>query len=443
MNKKKSIVILSIISILVILGSVFAFLSLENGELGRYNYKAFPKTISLGLDLSGGAYAVYDIVNVSEEMSADDLANAVEGTRKSLENLLFSKGYTEAQVTKQKEGGVNRIRVEVPDVDDPERIFELIGRPASLEFKSYDESTQTGTSYKPPITGDDIKEAGVSFNNESGYYEVALRFTPEGTKKFAEATGSEAAKNGKIGIYINKELVIAPSVSQAISGGSASVSGNYTYEQAYDLAVKIQAGSFPLELKMTESNTLTATLGEDAIRSGVIAGLVGLVLIIIYICVMYKLMGVAASIALLFYSLTYIFFLSIIPWVQLTLSGIAGVLLSIGMAVDANVIIFERIKEEYGKGKTLRTSIDTGFKRSLGAILDGNITTIIGAVVLIIVGAASIKGFGITLLIGILLSLLSSLILTRICLKCVVALTKEKDNKLFALKRIEAVKEEA
>ena len=269
-----------------------------------------------------------------------------------------------------------------------------------------------------------------------------MRFTTEGAKKFAEATGAEAGKQGKIGIYINKELVIAPSVSQAISGGSASISGKYTYEQAYDLAVKIQAGSFPLELKMTESKPLTATLGENAIRSGVIAGLVGLALIIIYICVLYRLMGVAASIALMFYSLTYIFFLSIIPWVQLTLSGIAGVLLSIGMAVDANVIIFERIKEEFANGKTMRTSIDTGFKRSYGAILDGNITTIIGAIVLIVVGAASIKGFGITLLIGILLSLVSSLVLTKIIIKCIVALTKDKDNNLFALKRAVIVEED-
>ncbi|MDE5991219.1 MAG: SecD/SecF family protein translocase subunit, partial [Clostridia bacterium] len=209
----------------------------------------------------------------------------------------------------------------------------------------------------------------------------------------------------------------------------------YTYDQAYDLAVRIQSGSFPLVLKLEESNSLTATLGSSAIRAGLISGIVGLVLIFIYLIVMYRLMGLAASLSLWYYSLTYLFFLSIFPWVQLTLSGIAGVLLSIGMAVDANVIIFERIKEEYSSGKTMRTAVTTGFKRSLGAILDGNITTIIGALVLIIVGASTIKSFGITLLIGILLSLIASLLLMRLILRCILVFNDESKAKHFGLKR--------
>lgn len=432
-TKRKSIAVLTIISILIILGTVFAFVDCK---VGLYNYTAFPKTISLGLDLSGGAYAVYDVVNVDETMSTEELDNAIEGTRRSLEGLLVSKGYTEAQVTAYG----TRIRVEVPDIDEPQRIFDLIGRPASLEFKAY--ANEAGTSYNPKITGKDIKQAGVTYNSEKGNYEVSLQFTTKGAEKFAKATEEAAANKGAIGIYINGEFVIAPTVESAITGGNASIGGEYTYDQAYDLAVKIQAGSFQLSLKMSESNTLTATLGANAIKAGVISGLVGLAIIIIYICFLYKLMGLAASISLIYYTITYIFFLAVFPFVQLTLAGIAGVLLSIGMAVDANVIIFERVKEEYANGKTMKTSIKTGYKRSLGAILDGNITTILGALVMAFVGAASIKGFGVTLLIGIVLSLITSLIVSRLILHSFVAFSHEGQAKLYGLKRDEDVEEE-
>lgn len=440
MKKSKSIVILSILSILIILGTVFAFVSVP---LGRYDYIAFPKTISLGLDLSGGVYAVFDIDETTEEYAKivedEKLDEALEGTRAGLESLLFSKGYTEALVTTYDK----RIRVEIPDVDDPERVFELIGKPATIEFKEYvdgkeDKSLNDSTGsvkLDHKLTGDYVEDAGVQYDSSTGYYVVALKFNTQGTEDFSTTTSALVGK--QLAIWVNNAFLIAPKVNETISGGQCSISGNYSYDDAYALAVQIQAGSFPLTLKMSESNTISATLGSDAIKAGVIGGLVGLVLIIIYMCALYRLMGVAASLSLMYYALTYIFFLAIFPWVQLTLSGIAGVLLSIGMAVDANVIIFERIKEEYASGKTLRTSISTGFKRSYGAILDGNITTIIGSIVLIIVGASSIKSFGITLLIGIIISLLSSLLLTRLILSCITAFNHEEDAYKFALKKEE------
>ena len=440
MKKWQSIVILTILALLIVFGSVFAFVSLDNGELGIYNYNAYVTTISLGLDLSGGVYAVYSVdeSKLTDEQK-DNIDTLIEGTRASLESLLFSKGYTEAQVTVSNK----TIRVEIPDEDDPDRIFNLIGRPSSLEFKEYVDGADGDLSLNDEngsvkldskLTGNDISNAGVTYDSSTGYYVVALQFTEEGTEKFSTATSALTGK--QLSIWINDEFVIAPSINEAISTGSASISGNYTYDQAYDLAVKIQAGSFPLTLKLDESNSLTATLGASAIKAGVISGVVGLFLIFVYVIAMYRLLGVASSLSLWYYSLTYLFFLAIFPWVQLTLSGIAGVLLAIGMAVDANVIIFERIKEEYALGKTLRTSVNTGFKRSLGAILDGNITTIIGAVVLIIVGASTIKSFGITLLIGIILSLLSSLLLTRLILECILSFNDETKNKLFGLKRV-------
>ncbi|MDE5654054.1 MAG: protein translocase subunit SecD [Clostridia bacterium] len=440
MKKWQSIVILTVLAILIVFVTVFGFVSLDKGELGIKNYNAYITQISLGLDLSGGVYAVYDVDKdkLTDEQK-ENIESLIEGTRSSLEALLFSKGYTEAQVTVADQ----KIRVEIPDEDDPERIFNLIGRPSSLEFKEYVDGKDGDLSLNDSsgkvkldekLTGDDVASAGVSYDSTTGYYTVALSFTEEGTKKFSTATS--ALSGSQMSIWINDEFVTAPTVNEAITTGSASISGNYTYDQAYELAVRIQSGSFPLVLKMSESNTLTATLGSSAIKAGLISGVVGLVLIFIYIIVMYRLLGVSASLSLWYYSLTYLFFLAVFPWVQLTLSGIAGVLLSIGMAVDANVIIFERIKEEYSNGKTLRTSVSIGFKRSLGAIIDGNVTTIIGAVVLIIFGASTIKSFGITLLIGIILSLLASLLLTRLILKCIMVFNNDESKAgLFGLKR--------
>ena len=440
MKKYKSITILSILCVLIVLGTVFAFVSLDDGQFGKYDYNAFPKAISLGLDLSGGVYAVYDVDTTTEayqKMSDSERAAAVEGTRAGMESLLFNKGYTEAQVTVSGE----TIRVEIPDVDDPETIFKLIGDPAELEFKEYvdgtndlslnDESGSVKIAEK--LTGDFVSAAGVQYDSTTGYYVVALQFNKKGTEYFAKAT--EALNGKQLAIYINGSSLIAPKVNEVISTGSCSISGNYSYEDAYNLAVKITAGSFPLTLKMSQCSTISATLGVDAIKAGVIAGIVGIILIMAYLIVLYRLLGVAASIALWWYTLTYIFFLAVFPWVQLTLSGIAGVLLSIGMAVDANVIIFERIKEEYASGKKIITAYSTGFKRSLGAIVDGNVTTIIGAAVLIILGTSTLKSFGITLLIGIILSLLSSLLMTRLVLACILSFTREENANWYGLKR--------
>ncbi|MBE5763332.1 MAG: protein translocase subunit SecD [Clostridiales bacterium] len=444
MKKYKSITILTILGIILILGTVFAFVSLDKGELGLYNYKAFPKAISLGLDLSGGVYAVYDIDTEQEsyaEMTQDEKTAAIEGTRAAMETLLFNKGYTEALVTVSGE----TIRVEIPDVDDPEKVFELIGDPAELEFKEYvdgknDKSLddQTGSvKLSGKLTGDDVAKAGVQYDTDSQYYVVALEFTADGTKKFATAT--QALTGKQLAIYINDSLVIAPTVNEAITTGRASISGNYTYDDAYALAVKITAGSFPLRLKMSQCSTISATLGVNAIKAGVIAGIAGVLLIMAYLIVLYRLLGVGAAISLWWYTLTFLFFLAVFPWVQLTLSGIAGVLLAIGMAVDANVIIFERIKEEYAMGKTIRTATSTGFRRSLGAIIDGNVTTIIGAVVLIILGTSTLKSFGITLLIGIVMSLISSLLMTRLTVACIQAFTREENAPLYNLFREEGV----
>lgn len=434
LNKKSSIVILAVVSVLLILAAVFGFVSLNQGELGITDYNAYVSNIKLGLDLKGGVYAVYeaqypDDYDANNEEDRAAFLASLNGTAVSLQDLLFSKGFPEAQVSVTESD--RQIRVEVPNVEDPEKIFQLIGRPATLEFF---EVTQSGNSFvkvdnaKAYVTGKDIISASVSMD-ENSQYVIALKFNSAGAKKFAAAT---EALNGKyLGIYLNKELLMAPQVNAVISNGEAIITGNYTYDQAYEYAVSIQSGALPVELNLLEQDTISPTLGTNAVRDGLIAGGVGLLLIILFMIWRYRMLGVAASISLIYFSITYLFFLSIFPWVQLTLPGIAGILLSIGMAVDANVIIFERIKEERQSGKNLRDSFDEGFSRSYSAILDGNVTTIIGAVVLIILAAATIKGFAITLLIGIIISLFSSLFFTRLILKTFTALTAGKREEVL------------
>ena len=323
-NKTKSSVVLVLIAIVLILGTVFAFVSLDNGELGLYDYKAYPNNIKLGLDLKGGVYAVFGVNEneLSDALKDDDSAlnDALTGTADSLENLLFSKGYTEAVVSKSGVGKGTKIRVEVPDVDDPEAIFDLIGRPKTLHFKETKDNKFDDANVI--LDGSNIESANVTLD-QNGKYAVSLEFDDEGTKAFAEATQRLTGK--PIYIYVNRELLIEPTVNSAINDGKALISGNYTYDSAYELAVAIQSGSFAVPLSKTESATISPTLGDSAIKSGIIAGGVGLLFIVIFLSAMYGMMGVAASISLIWYTMTYVFFLSIFPWVQLTLPGIAGI----------------------------------------------------------------------------------------------------------------------
>ena len=434
MSKALSIVILTVVVISLILGGVFAFVSLDNGELGVTDYIGYANNIKLGLDVKGGVYAVFDVDKQDfidnkhtgkEEEINDAFDHAVNGTVSRLTDLLFSKGYTESQVTVSGSGDDKKIRVEVPDVDDPSEIFKLISKPATLgmyEVTANEDGTFTKVNpdSDPLVNGTHIEQANVG--QQDGAFVIQLKFNDEGAKAFADATTALVGK--KLGIYLDGKVIMAPNVEAAITDGKAVITGDYTYDQAYEYAVKIQSGALQVKLTMDSSSVISASLGKNALTQGLIAGGVGLLLIIILLCFRYRLLGVAASISLIFFTFTYLFILSVFPWVQLTLPGIAGILLSIGMAVDANVIIFERIRELFAgnNARDIKASINQGFKNSLSAIIDGNVTTIIGATVLVFIAASAIKGFAITLLIGIFISLISSLVFTRLILKCFTAL---------------------
>ncbi len=426
MNKKKSIVVLSIISVFIILMAVFAVVEFPIAG-STIDYTGYAKTIKLGLDMSGGVSAVFEV----QPDDNDGLDARVDGTIDSLQSLLVSKGYTEATVTKGTNSNGNiTIRVEVPDVEDPEHVLGLIGRPATLEFKGEDSADAPNL-----LVGSQHLESAFVTTDSNGEFAVGLKFNEEGTKKFSQVTTDYLNKSTYI--YINGEKYTEVTVNATITNGSAIITNNggYSYQEAYDFATQLQSGTFGVKLKQTEIRNISPTLGSNSIRTALIAGAIGVALIFVFMFIAYRGLGIAASISLCVYVVLLIWFCAVLPWVQLTLPGIAGILLSIGMAVDANVIIFERIKNEYKTTrKPIVSCIKAGFKRSTAAIIDGNVTTLIGAVVLWILGSASIVGFAVTLFIGILLSMFTSLVMTRLVLKAFIPFNSTSE-KFYGLKR--------
>ena len=440
MSKKKSIIVLSLVAVFIILMAVFAVVDFPIGNT-VYDYHGYAKTIKLGLDMSGGVSAVFNVIDDGHP----DLDVRIDGTVASLQELLVSKGYTEATVTKgTNSNGMNTIRVEVPDVDDPETVLSLIGRPATLEFKLEESDTAEAV-----IIGSEHLETAYVTTDDNSAYAVGLKFNDEGTKVFSDMTSANVGKSTYI--YINGELYTTVNINSAITNGSAIITSQagYSFEEAKDFATRLQSGTFGVKLQQAEVRSISPTLGANAVRNALIAGVIGIALIFVFLAVVYRGMGLAADVALCVYIVLLLWFSALLPWVQLTLPGIAGLLLSIGMAVDGNVIIFERIREEYrGTSKPIKSAVKAGFKRSIAAIIDGNVTTLIGAIVLWAVGSAAIQGFAVTLFIGIILSMFTSLLITRLVLNSFLPLTAKLDKKhkglnekLYGLKRSASVEE--
>lgn len=448
--------IFTLISVLLILGAVFAFIPTFQIGNSVYDYTGYARSIKLGLDLAGGVSAVFDVkAPEGEDLTADEMRVRLDGVKASMEDLLTSKGYTESVVTYNATGANPTITVEIPDVDDPERVFDLIGRPASLKITKGDDAE---TVY---IVGSKhLSQVGVAADTEknNGTYVISLQFNKEGTTAFATATKDNVGS--KLDIYINGEKLMSVSVSSEISNGQAvikqggSTSGGYTYEEAYDMATRLQAGTFGVDMTVRETNILSPTLGTTAIRSSLIAGLVGLLIVMIFMVVFYGMFGLMADLALIAYTEIVLFLCAILPWVQLTLPGIAGIIIGIGMAVDANILIFERIKDEYRSGllgtddlflKPQRGSdgkitsqggpISRGFRKAAVAVIDSNVTTLIGAIVMWIFGSTSIVGFAVTLFISIIVSMFTALFITRMNISLLGAFDNMNNPKFYMLKR--------
>ena len=346
--------------------------------------------------MAGGVSITYQAKD--ENPTAEQMADTIYKLQKRVEQYS-----TEATVYQE---GTDRINIEIPGVSDANKILEELGKPGSLQFK--DESGNV------VLEGTDVKSASAqTMNNEYGGkdYGVELNLTAEGSKKFAEATQANVGKT--ISIVYDNEEISNPGVREAITGGQAWIDGMASFEEANTLASTIRIGGLLLELEELRSNVVGAQLGEEAISSSLLAGAIGLAIVFIFMCVVYLLPGFASSIALIIYTGIVLVLLNAFE-ITLTLPGIAGIILSIGMAVDANVIIFARVKEEMAAGKGVKSSLKAGFQKALSAIVDGNITTLIAAIVLGFMGSGSVKGFAYTLALGIVVSMFTALVITRI-----------------------------
>ena len=391
--------------------------------------------IRLGLDLVGGSRIVYE-AEIPDGYNQANLADDMNSVQKVIRQRLTDKGFTEATVTLT---GDNRVTVEIPQITNPEEAVQTLGTTAQLTFIDADG--------KEWLTGSDIKKATYGYGRPTGnevtdVHYVQVQFTSEGQKKFAEATGNIAARTDGINIMaivMDNQVISSPSVSSQIDSDSCVISGSFTRDSASELADLINAGQIPFSLKQVELRSVGPQLGADAMRTSLIAGAIGIVLVMLFMLIVYRIPGLVASIALCFYMVLEALIFSLVR-VNLSLPGIAGIILSIGMAVDANVIIFERVKEELKNGKTVKSAIDSGFKRAFTAILDSNITTLIACAVLFFLGTGTIVGFATTLGIGVIVSMFTALTVTHFLLNRMVDF-RIRNPKAYGLRDREAGKQ--
>ena len=387
--------LVSLVAIIVVV-AVCAYLGLCGfGKGTMINYlKPWGDAISLGLDLRGGVYTVYQAENNGDP----DFDTKMESTVSILTSRLTRQGFTEATVTRQ---GSDRIRVEIPNVSDPNQILTIIGTPAQLYF--VDES---GNNL---MEGAMVKNAQAA-QDQDGKPCIAFELTDEGAKIFAEATAANLGKT--ISITLDGETSSRATVNTVIAGGKGEITGNFTADEAKNLATLILSGALPLNLTQLEVSAISATLGVEALDRAIQAGIIGVALVMLFMLFRYRLCGLVADIALTIYIMIVVLLLAL-TGAQLTLPGVAGIILGIGMAVDANVVIFERIREEVKNGRPIGSAVRKGFSNALSAIIDSNVTTIIAAVVLYAFGTGSVRGFALTLGIGVATSLVTAVFVTH------------------------------
>lgn len=364
--------------------------------------------IKLGLDIKGGVYVVME---AQTDLKGEELTDLMNQTQAVIEQRVNEMGLAEPVVTVE---GQKRIRVELPGAEDAEEAIEQIGRTAQLQFALAD-----GTVV---LDGSNVKDATTGTADDGGYA-VNLEFDSEGADLFAEATqtaysgsvtsATEGVSNNAIMIILDDQIISAPVVKKPISGGVCQISGGFSQEEAQNLAALIRGGSLPVELVEVNSSVQSARIGFDALEQSVLAGAIGVVLIFIIMFVGYRIMGLAANIALMLYILIMLNVMALMGSV-LTLPGIAGIILGIGMAVDANVVIFSRIREEMTEGKSIRSAVQSGFKRAMSTIIDSQVTTFIAAIILYQIGTSTVKGFAWTLMIGILASIFTAVLITHL-----------------------------
>jgi len=396
-------------------GNLTKFLVVVLGIIGIFSYYILPLATSIkqGLDLQGGTHVVLEAVDTPEAKVDED---AVQRVVKIIEKRVNEIGLTEPIIQRQ---GDRRIIVELPGIKEPEKAIEMLGKTALLECQ--DESGAT------VMTGKDLKDAKAEINQNKTSV-VSLEFSDEGTKLFADLTTKNVGKH--ISILLDKKILTSPVVNEPIPSGKAIITGSRSIEEAQELAILLRSGSLPVKVDILEMRTVGPTLGQDSKEKSKTAFAIGIGAIVIFMLFFYRLSGFVANITLILYVMLLLLSLKMLN-ATLTLPGIAGIILSMGMAVDANVLIFERFKEEYRAGKTLRAAMDAGFNRAFATIFDSNITTLISVAVLFFLGTGPIKGFAITLGLGIVLSMLTAITITKLMLRMLMHTNVFKNGKIF------------
>lgn len=426
--RTKSTIIFTIIFSLVVVSSLIAIFGVRIGDFEIIRAK---DSIDLGLDLAGGVYVVLE---AQTDAKGVELQRLMEQTKAIINERVDGLGVAEPNISIE---GSNRIRVELAGTDDPQEAIELVGKTAQLQFIDPDNNIV--------LTGKNVITSEVQYyENDLGQQEIAvsLELDKEGTANFAEVTGrltfEPNIEDRVISIVQDNQTISSPAIESideggvAISNGKAIITGKFTLEEASQLATLIRAGALPVEMKELQTSIIGPTLGLEAYEKSIKAGGIALLLIFAFMLIVYRIPGFIASIGLIIYILITVVTM-ILLGVKLSLPGIAGLILSIGMAVDANVVIFERIKEEIRVGKSVRTAVDAGFKRALSSVLDSNITTIIAGIILYYLGTGPIKGFGVTLIIGIIASMLTAVIVSKYLLNLAVSITGGKSTKLYGV----------
>ena len=396
-------------------GNLTKFLALVVAIVAFFAYYISPLAMSIkqGLDLQGGTHVVLEAVDTPEAKVDED---AMQRVVKIIEKRVNEIGLTEPIIQRQ---GERRIIVELPGIDEPEKAIEMLGKTALLEFQN-----ESGATV---MTGKDLKDAKAEIGQNKNNV-VALEFSPEGAKLFGDLTTKNVGK--QISILLDKKVLTSPVVNEPITGGKAIITGSRTIEEARDLAILLRSGSLPVKVDVLEMRTVGPTLGQDSKEKSIVAFAIGIGSIVVFMLLFYRVAGFVANITLLLYVMMLLFGLKTLN-ATLTLPGIAGIILSMGMAVDANVLIFERFKEEYRGGKTLRAAMDAGFNRAFATIFDSNITTLLAVAVLFFLGTGPIKGFAITLGLGIVLSMFTAITVTKFMLKMLMHTNVFKNGKIF------------
>ena len=411
-KKRNKSIILFLTSILVV--GILAYSGFYGVQIGDYRFKPFTETINRGLDLQGG-------ISVLEEVQGGNVDDKTLDRAIELISMRVNKmGVSETLVAKE---GNNRIRIEIPGKFDSKEILDTVAKSGELKFVGPDKVTI--------LTGKDVKDA-TAYINQENQPTIGLELNETGKKKFAEATQKFLGQ--QIAIYMDEEELTNPTVQAVISDGKAVITGSKSLEEATRQSQIIKSGALPVTLKAISVKTVGATLGKNALPLSMKAGAIGILFILLFMLLYYRAPGMVADISLILYIVLVLGAFSAIN-ATLTLAGIAGFLLTVGMAVDANVLIFERIKEELKTGKSIKSSVDAGFNRALSSILDSNITTIIAALVLYTVGTGAVKGFALTLMIGIILSVFTALTSTKFLLKLAVEMGLISKTSHFGVKR--------